>query len=118
MPFVPDRTCDNVQLLEKQPCSMPACWNSFDYFYDGNTYDEAGDGGGGDYGAANRQELVEIHDQNGPVTIHIVETPKQSFCKEEPMPGACRGHVGSSDFLRESAASKVLLRKGFKINLS
>jgi len=72
LPFVPDRICDNIRLTQKQDCRLAVCWNS-DYY---DAHDE---------GMRNEEEY-----DVDPVTLTIVETPKQGFCLLEPTPGVCK----------------------------
>jgi len=69
MPFVPNRSCDNVRLTQKQDCRMATCWDSG--LFDG--HDDSGAGRGG---------LA----QGGRTT----EPPRLSHCALEPAPGACK----------------------------
>lgn len=75
MPFVPGRTCENVRLTQKQDCRMAVCWNS--QLYDG--HDDPG----------LQPPLVEIREEL-PLTLTIVEQPKQPFCQFDPAPGYCK----------------------------
>ena len=73
MPFVPNRVCDNIRLTQKMDCRLQTCWST-DY-YDQN-----------DSPPLNENEY-SLTDDNGPVTIQIVEKPNQPYCNEEPNPG-------------------------------
>lgn len=76
MPFVPNRVCDNIRLTQKMDCRLATCWGT-DY-YDQN-----------DSPPENENEY-SLTDDNGPITIEIVEKPNQPYCNEEPNPGYCR----------------------------
>lgn len=72
MPFVLDRTCDNIRLTQKQDCRLAVCWNS--EFYD--AHDDSG--------------FRPDSNPDPPITLTTVETPLQSFCILEPTPGICK----------------------------
>lgn len=78
LPFVPNRICDNIRLTQKMDCRHESCWNS-DY-YDQN-----------DSPPMNENEY-SLTDNNGPITIQIVEKPNQPYCNEEHHPGYCIGN--------------------------
>lgn len=75
MPFVPNRVCDNIRLTQKMDCRLATCWGTDYYDQNDSPPDE------------NEYSLTE---DNGPITIQIVEKPNQPYCNEDPNPGYCR----------------------------
>merc|ERR1712088_866490 len=78
MPFVPNRICD-IRLTQKQDCRMATCWNS--RLYDGHD----------DHGVrTEEQQHSSGSGDSAPISLTIVEQPRQTFCVLEPAPGACK----------------------------
>jgi len=78
MPFVPNRVCDNIRLTQKMDCRMKSCWGT-DY-YDQN-----------DSPPLDENEY-SMTDDEGPITIEIVEKPNKPHCNEKIHNGHCRGN--------------------------
>ena len=79
MPFVPNRICDNIRLTQKMDCRQATCWGS-DY-YDQNDSPPVTD------------TEYSLTDEQGPITIQIVEKPNQPYCTEEPHQGYCKSNL-------------------------
>jgi hypothetical protein len=79
MPFVPNRSCDNTRLTQKEDCRMATCWNS--RLYDG--HDDSGV-------RTDIRDTSQGSEDSGPITLTIVEQPRHTFCMLEPAPGACK----------------------------
>jgi len=69
MPFVPNRVCDNIRLTERMDCRLQTCYGSSDYYENDSP------------------PMVENEysttDDDGPITIQIVEKPNHPYCNED-----------------------------------
>merc|ERR1712088_389443 len=68
MPFVPNRSCDNIRLTQKEDCRMATCWNS--RLYDG--HDDSGV-------RTDVRDTSQGSEDSAPITLTIVEQPRHTF---------------------------------------